>query len=185
MIEVAENILSTYNTRINYREKEVPADKIFSKIIDAWKIANTNKDKIIEHFFEFFQRTSIVFDDTINTLHYLKSKNYKIGILTDVAYGMPRKYVEDDIRQFNDLIDVLLTSVDVGFRKPNIKGYELLAKELNADMRNMVYVGNEEKDITGANKTGMKSIFFNNKDTNINYGADYTIKSLSDLRDIL
>ena len=48
-------------------------------------------------------------------------------MLTDVPYGMDREFVLEDCRPIIDHIDVLLTSVDVGYRKPHVEGYMKLS----------------------------------------------------------
>ena len=79
------------------------------------------------------------------------------------------------------IIDVILSSVEVGYRKPNINGYIILSKKLEVQTNEMIYIGNEEKDIIGANKAGIISILINRKDEEINYGEKYQFKNLLDM----
>jgi putative hydrolase of the HAD superfamily len=182
LLESGCSTLAKYNTRINYREHEVKADTIFSEILQSWDIPPHNLENAINAYFTYFQRKAIVYDDTIATLELLKSKNIPIGILTDVPYGMPKEFVRNDIRQFEKYIDALVTSVEVEYRKPHTKGYELLAKELGVKPGEMMYIGNEAKDILGANASGMTSVFINRKNSNADFRADYVV---DDLRKIL
>lgn len=93
-IAIGKEILSKYNTRINYRENEVNADLIFFEILDKWGV-NRNKylDTSKAAFFKYFQQNVMLYEDTILTLQKLKEKDFKIGILTDVPYGMSKEYV--------------------------------------------------------------------------------------------
>ncbi|EST10779.1 HAD family hydrolase [Sporolactobacillus laevolacticus] len=182
MIGIGEEILSKYNTRMNYREVEVSSNQIFSEMLEAW---NLNKDsylnKIKNVFYSYFQRTSRLYDDTVITLETLKKQGVRIGILTDVPYGMDRDYVLNDIEAFKRYIDVLLTSVDVGFRKPNKQGYSDLLNNLDVAANEMVFVGDEQKDILGANSIGIYSVLINRTSTIKEYGQRKMISSLKEL----
>lgn len=50
-----------------------------------------------------------------------RAQGMSVGVFTDVRYGMPRDLVDEDLRLpgIAGLIDVVLTSRDVGFRKPS------------------------------------------------------------------
>lgn len=181
-IDIGKVILSKYNTRINYREIEVNSDLIFSEILDNWDV---NKYKYLPiskaAFFKYFQQNAIIYEDTILTLQKLKEKNIKIGILTDVPYGMDKEYVMKDVHGFEKYINAVLTSVEIGYRKPNIHGFKDLAQNLNVSASEMIYVGDEPKDIIGANNAGMFSVLINRTSKVINYGQKETINTLLEL----
>ena len=151
LLKDAEAVLSKYNTRENPREEEVKAEVIFEDVFSVWEIEDDHLlQKATNTFFEFFQGKTELFEDTLSTLLSLKNKNIRIGILTDVPYGMSREFVNKDISLLNHLIDCIKTSVEVGLRKPNVKGFIELANCLGVHPSEMIYVGDEEKDIAGA-----------------------------------
>jgi putative hydrolase of the HAD superfamily len=126
----------------------------------------------------------MLYEDTILTLQKLKEKDFKIGILTDVPYGMGKEYVLKDIAQFKEYVDVILTSVEVGYRKPNVQGYKELSSKLCVSESDMIFIGDESKDIIGANNAGMFSVLINRTNEVFNYGQKKTIKSLVELLEI-
>ena len=154
---LASEILARYNTRLHPREVEYSAERIFSEICEAISVDNSRQEAILDGFFSYFQQKATLYPDTVAALTALKEQGYRVGILTDVAYGMPKASVERDISPFRDWVDVLLTSVDVGYRKPSPVGYRMLAEALGVPSSQMVYVGNEEKDILGANRAGLQA----------------------------
>jgi len=154
---VASEILARHNTRLHPREVECSAQRIFSEICEAIAVDTSLQEAISNGFFSYFQQKAVLYADTIAALTALKERGVRIGILTDVAYGMPKAFVERDISPFRDWVDVLLTSVDVGYRKPSPVGYRMLAEALGVAPSQMVYVGNEEKDILGANRAGLQA----------------------------
>ncbi|MFD1772474.1 HAD family hydrolase [Paenibacillus rhizophilus] len=144
LIEAAVQILKKFNTRINPREYEVKDTDIFQEILQVWGI-NKDMKQTIHTFFSFFQAGSHMFYYTLPILKYLKERNIKIGILTDVPYGMSRELVMKDLKGFEQYVDVLITSVEVGYRKPRSEGFIQLAHQLGCHPEQMSYVGNEER----------------------------------------
>jgi len=175
-------ILKKYNTRINPREYEISSSQIFNEIMELMKLNIKEKNIIEKYYFDYYMKNNKAFDDTEEVLEDIKNNNLKIGILTDVPYGSI-KVVTDDINKIknNKIIDVILSSVEIGYRKPNKNGYILLSKKLGVQTDEMIYIGNEEKDITGANNTGIISILINRTDKEINYGEKYQFKNLLDM----
>ncbi|MDF2923557.1 MAG: hypothetical protein K0R57_2471 [Paenibacillaceae bacterium] len=185
LITRAENVLSFYNTRINPRDYEVTDTDIFISVLAEWGVNSHSVDQVINIFFGFFQQQSKVYADTAIVFEELKRRNYKIGILTDVPYGMNKSLVLKDIEPIREYIDVLITSVDVGFRKPRPEGFKRLWKELGSESNQLVYVGNEQKDITGANHSGMRSILINREQQQKDWNQQVTLGSLTELMDCL
>jgi len=175
-------ILKKYNTRINPREYEISSEKIFNEIMGLMGLSIKEKDIIEKYFFDYYMKNNKAFDDTEEVLEDIKKNNLKIGILTDVPYGCI-KVVIDDINKIknNNIIDVILSSVEVGYRKPNIIGYLMLSKKLGVQTDEMIFIGNEEKDIIGANNAGIISILINRTDKEINYGEIYQFTNLLDM----
>ena len=49
------------------------------------------------------------------------------------------------------------------------------------NIKEMIYVANEEKDIIGANNAGMISVLINRTTEFINYGEKYQCKNLNEM----
>ena len=174
-------ILTKYNTRENPRETEINSNIIFEEIMEILEIELVEKGILENAFFEYFQQSNKLYDDTQKILKQIKAYKLKTGILTDVPYGRVKGFIAEDVDTINKNIDIILTSVDVGYRKPNIAGYNILSKKLGTQTDEMVYIGNEEKDIIGANNAGMISVLINRTDETINYGEKYQYKNLLDM----
>jgi len=184
MISAAIDVLMKYNTRVNYREWETTSDRIFSEILERWGL-QTDLYAIKSGFYSFFKADAEPYPETIGTMQKLKQNGIKTGILTDVAYGMDNVFSLKDISVLSDFIDVAITSVDVGYRKPNIAGYLKLLDSLKICPNNMIFIGDEEKDIIGARKLGIVSALINRSKEKKDFGQDYTLESLSEIFSIL
>ena len=101
--------------------------------------------------------------------------------MTDVPYGRVKGFIAEEVISINKNIDIILSSVDVGYRKPNVTGYKMLANKLGIETNEMLYVGNEEKDIIGANNAEILSILINRTDKKINYGEKYQFINLKEM----
>jgi putative hydrolase of the HAD superfamily len=82
-------------------------------------------------------------------------------------------------------IDIVLTSVDVGFRKPNSAGFKMLLTAFNVQPFEMLNVGDEEIDVIGANRLDIVSVLINRNNRELNFGQKYTVNSLNKIMDIL
>ncbi len=181
MFDIAAEILSKYNTRKNYREVEVTATAIFDEIFNAWDYPKTELQSVKSGFFSYFQSGAEPFPEAADTLTKLKQAGIKIGALTDVAYGMENEFSLKDIEPLASLIDITFTSVDVGYRKPNKAGFVRLLDFFGISPDEMMYVGDEEKDIVGANALGIVSVLINRDSSEKAFGQCYTIESLDEI----
>lgn len=184
----AETILAGYNTRITPRTNEIEAETILSGILQAWGVdAAKYSGLAVDAFFNFFQQNVSSYPETIEVLALLRKRGIPTGVLTDVPYGMPRQFVERDLERagISGFFDVLLTSVEIGVRKPQPDGYVALATKLGIFPHEMMYVGNEPKDVIGACEAGSLAVFLDRADVGGTHGQHFTIVTLSSIDDIL
>lgn len=186
----ASKILTEYNTRLNPRINEISCDVIFKRIITESGLSNTiDLLKFEDEFFAYFSKDKQEFyDDTEKTLLKLKELKYSIGYLTDVPYGQTRPADENSkfiLKRLISISSIYITSVDVGYRKPAINGFIELTNRLKCNVNEVIYIGNEEKDIIGSKKSGMVSCLISRDNKNQQWGQDLTINSLYDIFKII
>ena len=181
-IRSGDNILLKYNTRVNPRDYEVNSRTIFTEMFHEWGVEDASKAKIAEETFaSFFTRNSALYPDTVPVLGELRKRGLKVGVLTNVAYGMASEYLVRDTDELSQYIDIFLTSLEVGFRKPHPKGYQELTRKLGLAVSECIFVGDEEVDIVGANSVGMTSVLIDRNNHDGHYGQIHTIKSLNEV----
>ncbi len=176
----AATALLKYNTRVNTRIGEVDASVIFQEVFREWG-EGFDKALAMEIFFDYYQRSVTVYEDTLSILRTLRRTGIKTGILSDAPYGMPHALAEKDISAFQDWVDVFLTSVDTGIRKPQPDGLIKLASSLEVKPDKMLYIGNEKKDITAAKAAGMVAVLIDRAGSREFFGQNFTINSLEEL----
>lgn len=183
-ISAAATILTRYNTRLNPRTDEFPAQQIFREILAAWPGASqTLLESAIEAFFSFFQQRVVAYPESSSVLRNLRQHGLRTGALTDAPYGMPRRFVQEDLAGtgLEPHLDAWLTSVEVGHRKPHPAGFAALAKALGIEIAELCYVGNEEKDIRGAKSAGAKAILVDRERMAPDWGQNHTVCDLNEL----
>ncbi len=181
----AKEVLEKYNTRVNPREKEVTSDIIFGEIFEKW---NESKNKIYQAkkaFYLYFQRSANLYEDAKGLLDYCYENNILCAVYTDVAYGMDDEFSLNDIKEFEKYIDLKLTSENVGYRKPNKRGFEIMLEKFNCKPEEIFYIGDEEKDIKGAKSVGIQSILINRDNKEKKFNQDFTVTTLTEVIDVI
>jgi putative hydrolase of the HAD superfamily len=141
-------------------------------------------DPATDAFFAVFRRSARAFADVADTLAALSPAGAAVGVLTDVPYGMPRRLVLQDLSAagLDSLALATLTSTETGVRKPDPAGFEALAHHLRCAAATVRYVGNERKDMLGANASGMTAALVWRGDAPVPaWGQDLTVTSLEQL----
>jgi len=95
-------------------------------------------------------------------LRELKSRGYELGIITNTVVSR-EEHVRMALRRIDleKYFDVIVTSVDVGFNKPDERIFLKALKAVNVKPEEAVMVGNRiAADILGGNKIGMKTILY-------------------------
>jgi len=92
----------------------------------------------------------------------LKKRRYKLGVITNTVISR-EEHVRMALRRIDieKYFDVIVTSVDVGFNKPDERIFLTALKVVNVKPEESVMVGNLiSADIVGGNRIGMKTILY-------------------------
>jgi Predicted hydrolase (HAD superfamily) len=184
-IEKSCEILTKFNARVFYREIEYTPQYIFDQVTAHWN-CHIDLELILKVFFEGFRLRAVVYDETYAILRYFHENKFYTAVLTDLPTAMPDEYFKRDISNFIDELDYYVSSLSCGFRKPNKSGLMQIAEHFRITPNQMIFVGDEEKDIKTALNAGMKSVLLcRDIITCKNYGQDYTITTLGELINII
>jgi putative hydrolase of the HAD superfamily len=94
------------------------------------------------------------------TLSFFRDHGYKIGVLSNTSYrGSVVKGLLEDVG-FDHLIDVVVSSADVGYKKPHHRAYEAVLEALGARPDECFFAGDsKDKDFFGPRRFGMRGAF--------------------------
>lgn len=118
------------------------------------------------------------FEGVAETLHQLKDQGYLLGIVTDTANTISAKLKWFERGGFGRVWDSIISSMDVGTRKPDPKIYEAVLQQLGLSPDQAIFVGHKASELNGARAIGMQTVAFNyDQDAS----ADRFIEKFSDL----
>ena len=137
-------------------------------------------------YWKIYAGASPLFSDTMSTIHRLKKAEFRLGMASD-SDGTPGMKMKR-IRQ-QPFLKFLETIVVAGEDTPNVKPsrgpFTLVAKRLDLQPRNCVYIGdNPNTDIEGAMGAGMMMILVKRRGPKGGH-PDYIARSLSDAAKLL
>ena len=92
----------------------------------------------------------------------LKRKGFRLGIITNTVTSR-EEHVRSALQKIGieKHFDMVLTSVDVGHRKPDERIFLTALRALKVKPHDAVMVGNQiSTDIVGGNRIGMKTVLF-------------------------
>ena len=184
-IRSAIAVLKKYNVRLHPREIEYSSQHIFSEATASWSLDQHTPYEVARSFYSYFQKRVNAYPDAKRILPILKNRGLRLGILTDLATGMPDETIKEDAKTLECPVDCFLTSAEVGFRKPNPNGYMKIIKELAVNTSQCIFVGDEQKDIIGANNCGITSVLIDRNNTQAQFGQTFILNSLDKILSVL
>jgi putative hydrolase of the HAD superfamily len=118
------------------------------------------------------------FEGVAETLCALKKQGFLLGIVTDTANSISIKLNWFERGGFGHVWDSIISSIDIGARKPDPRIYHAALKQLGLTADQVIFVGHRASELAGARIVGMYTVAFNyDKDAS----ADYFIEKFSDL----
>ena len=118
------------------------------------------------------------FEGVQKTLLALKDKGYLLGIVTDTANPIHVKLSWFEHGGFVHVWDSIISSKEVGMRKPEPGIYRAAMQQLGVTSERTAFVGHKAYELEGARAVGMKTIAFNYENS---AKADFYIQQFPDL----
>src|SRR5512139_3962931 len=118
------------------------------------------------------------FEGVADTLWALKKQGFLLSIVTDTANSISTKLKWFEQGGFGHVWDSIISSMDIGTRKPDPQIYQAALQQLGVTPDQAVFVGHRASELSGAHAVGMQTIAFNyDQDAS----ADFFIQRFSDL----
>ena len=159
-LQESANKLKTYNPRISKREYEIQPEVIFNDIISSWE-EKPDTNKVIKIFFEGLSLKVNIYEYSIKLLKKWKNLGFKIACLTDLPNGMPDYIFKPAIEKILPYFDLYVSSQMCGVRKPNKGGICYIADAFEISEAEILFVGDEEKDLLTALNAGCDFVYIN------------------------
>lgn len=109
----------------------------------------------------------ISFDDALPILKYLKGRNLKVGVISNIGEEIDSNCIE---LGFDPYLDFKVTSFEVGYDKPRPEIFQLALDKAGVKAYEAIYIGDQyDQDILGARAVGMKAVLIDRNHTSKKY----------------
>jgi len=135
-------------------------DHVYLQLLREFElIDHPSVDELVSEYLLLYPKFSVPFEGVVQLLQHLKRRGLKIGIVTNGRVDLQSAVVK--ALGLKDLIDILVVSEGVGFRKPDREIFDLTIRSLKVNKELTIMVGDDEvSDILGAANAGLRSIAF-------------------------
>jgi putative hydrolase of the HAD superfamily len=169
------------------RYVEVPLTELIGACLDRYGcLDEDNLQRGLEVFYGVLLEDRKLVKGAVELLARLKERDLSIGLISDVAWGLPSEFPMRDIRHYglDAYFDDYVFSTDVGLRKPHPKIFKIALSNLGVDASEAMYVGNSiVQDIKGAKGVGMRAVLKHSSFCPYEEGVtpDHTVASLDEV----
>ncbi|MEM0449790.1 MAG: HAD family hydrolase [Methanomassiliicoccales archaeon] len=142
---------------------EIPLTDVLDKCFKRYGVSGDDElmQQSLEEFYAVLLEHREEIPGTQEMLQFVKDSGYSIGLVSDVAWGLPSYFPQRDMRHYrlDQYFDDMVFSTDVGLRKPHPKIFKIALSNLGASASEAIFVGNNlQADILGALNVGMTAI---------------------------
>jgi putative hydrolase of the HAD superfamily len=154
-------------------------DKVYQQLVEEFLITDMTSEELLQDYLEEFKNHCIPFPNLITTLEKLKSRNLRLGMITN-GRG---QFQLDNIKALGieKYFDTILISEWEGIKKPDPEIFKRALKQLNVTANQSIFVGDHsENDVKAAKNVGIIGVW--KKDPQYNsIEADYIVDDLAEL----
>ena len=105
-----------------------------------------------------FSQDAIPFNFTYDALYKLRSKGYKVGLITNGPSDLQRKKLE--LLKITDMFDEIVISGEVGTGKPDTAIFNIMTDKIGIPANQLLYVGdNPINDVDASRRAGYTPVW--------------------------
>ena len=177
-----------YSLQLEMEEKYGVKANIYEKIASHYHLPGTYAQELLEEFIHVEISNIILFSDVIDTLMQLKSKGYRLLLVTSGDMEIQRKKI--DVLGLNNRYfdDIVITERNKNQLKKAC--FQEIMKRYNLQAEEVICVGDKiDDELTASKSLGMVTVMFEHgrhynaylKEQNKHIKPDYSIKCMKDL----
>jgi putative hydrolase of the HAD superfamily len=124
-----------------------------------------------------------LYDDALPTLDILRSKGYRMGIISNHEWGLPRLITGLGLGRY---FDAVVSSARVGYRKPHPEIFRFVLDDLGGSADQALMIGDSiSSDVKGAIRMGMSVVLVDRDGTSTPVDGVPVVGRLSELLEFL
>ncbi len=159
-------------------QQEISIEEYYNQLLKLYGVQDDKQLEVGRKALEKDSDAIEIFDGVKDTLIHLKEKGFLLGIVTDTVLPTYKKLSWFEKAGFGHVWDSLISSRDIGIRKPNPGIYQAALQQLGVTSEEAVFVGHDASEIQGAANIGLTTIAFNYEDS---VKADIYVERFTDL----
>ena len=170
---------------------ERTADDTLKKVLESFGLDDVPDElvrKAVDIFFEPEAQAYEAFPDADETLNRLKSKGFKLAVLSNATCDRLIKRLVRDAN-LDRYFDLVTSSAGLGIRKPHPNAFIRVLHSLGVKPSESFMVGDSQKhDVLGAHTVGMKAVLVHSEPSSYEdpkLMPDWAVKELSDVLEIV
>jgi len=170
---------------LQYRDGIITKEYLSSsRFIQVYKHLGIDVVSMAEEMAQYYivqsPQKNKLFPNTIEVLSYLKSRNYKLYLLTNGFLEVQKVKIKTS--NIEPYFDGMITSEEAGYQKPDSRIFEYALRNTGGQKTNCIMIGDDlDNDILGAQNFGMDTIFFNPLKITHTSNPTYEINNLIEL----
>lgn len=150
-------LVDVYRGRAEYWQR-------FGELLASLDITGEPAETLIEQARECGQevvRSRRLFDGVAATLKVLKAMGVRVAALSDTESTAEKVRRGLDALGIVRYFDAVLTSVDIGYVKPQAEAYLAAANAIGLTVAQCAFVGHDTEELAGARAAGMFAVAYN------------------------
>lgn len=158
-------------------------DRVYQQLTEEFKL-DLVWNVLLDDYMTGFQRHCVGFPNLHEILLYLKSNNFKIGMITNGFAEFQRNNIR--ALSIEEHFDTILISEVEGLRKPDPEIFRRALHRLGLKPEEAAYVGDHpDNDVFASRNVGMKGIWKEDLYYDHNFESDYIVKDLLEIKSFL
>jgi putative hydrolase of the HAD superfamily len=186
--QLTGKVIGLVNESYKRRElEELDILELFEKTLGSlgFTVPRDVVQQIVELEYRAIVAERTIPPENLDTLEQLKQRGLKLGLVSN-AHFLPALLLEDfDRLGIARFMDAIVTSSQVGVRKPHPEIFRRVLDELGVEPQEAVFVGDKlREDVYGPQELGMRAVLtrqFRSEDVDPDKAPDLVIDSLAGL----
>jgi putative hydrolase of the HAD superfamily len=130
----------------------------YRTVVRAWGLDDALAPRLVEHFWSCYDGLCTLGEDTAHTLHELKRRGLKLGVITNGGSVRQRRKLA--ALKIADVFDAILVSEEEGIRKPDAEIFRRALARFRVAAHEALFVGDHPvADVEGAHCAGLVAVW--------------------------
>jgi HAD superfamily hydrolase (TIGR01662 family) len=187
LAERADRLYEEIHTRYRTEPREITATEALAEITTrlGLELNSVTVDDALEIVYRACVPSVKTREGAHETLVRLRNAGYRLAVLSNARYGPFVPWALEAV-ELTPHLEAVVSSADVGWRKPSVQVFQLLLERLGVSAHESVYVGDYYPyDIVGAKAAGMHTVWLRAPYSPVGEDADVTIDELAEVVSVL